>query len=357
MTEEFDAWHWSNFSGSILILALLILLGLILEYGIHRLDKLAEARSWHKTRIVLYALRGQSIFWTALLGIWWALPVSWFTVFTRSLGLNIYTFLIRIAVTILVVRFLTGWIELYATRRNMQSLSLIKRLLNGFTFVVVITVILATLGVPVEGILIALAGSSVIISMALQQPLSNLFGGVMVAASNRFKPGDYIRLNTGEEGYVVDVDWFITTVRQMSNNLVVIPNALMTSAIMVNFDRPTSEMTIFLDVAVGRDQDVDQVEQVTLDVARQVMGNVPDGVPDWEPFVRYPRGLADYITRFTVALRVQHYEAQYPVTYEFFRQLQERYRQEGITIPFPLAPDHKLDRQPKSLAGQARTEN
>ena len=43
MTEEFDAWHWSNFSGSILILALLILPGLILEYGIHRLDKLAEA--------------------------------------------------------------------------------------------------------------------------------------------------------------------------------------------------------------------------------------------------------------------------------------------------------------------------
>ncbi len=352
MTEEFDTWRWSNFSGSILILALSILLGLILEYGIRRLDKLAEDRGWNKTRIVLYALRWQSIFWATLFGVWWILPSSWNSFLSRSLGLSIFTFLARIATTILVVRLLTGWIELFATRRNLQSLSLIKRLLNGFTFVVVVTVILASLGVPVEGILIALAGSSVVLSLALQQPLSNLFGGVMVAASNRFKPGDYIRLDTGEEGYVVDVDWFTTTVRQMANNMVVIPNSLMTSAIMVNFDRPASEMTIFLDVAVGRDQDVDRVDQVTLDVARQVMANVPGGVPDWKPFIRYPQGLADYIMRFTVALRVQNYEAQYPVTAEFFRQLQERYRQEGITIPFPLISAYGAQHQAQSQAGQ-----
>ncbi len=355
MTEEFDAWRWSNYFNSFLTLGLLLLLGLALEFGLRRLDKLAEARGWHKTRIILYALRWQSLFWTAILGIWWTLPARWLNVISLSLGISLVTFLIQIAVTILVMRLLTGWIELFATRRNLQSLSLIKRLLHGFTFVVVIAVILASLGVPVEGILIALAGSSVVLSLALQQPLSNLFGGVMVAASNRFKPGDYIRLSTGEEGYVVDVDWFTTTVRQMTNNLVVIPNALMTSAILVNFDRPASEMTIFLDVAVGRDQDVDRVEQVALEVARQVMVNVSGGVSSWKPFIRYPQGLADYITRFTVALRVQNYEAQYPVTYEFFRQLQERYRQEGITTPFPLVAKYGPDRQVKGPVEQTGT--
>ncbi len=347
MTDEFDARQWTNLPGGILTLALALLLGLALEYGLRRLDALAEARGWRKTRIVLYALHGQALFWALLGGIWWSLPSQWLNLPSLALGLNIFTFLMRIAVTILVVRLLTGWVELYATQRNLQSLSLLRRLVNGFTFVVVLMVVLASLGVPVEGLLIALTGSSIGLSFALQQPLSNLFGGVLLAASNRFKPGDYIRLSSGEEGYVADVDWFTTTVRQLENNLVVIPNAVMTSAILVNFDRPDSQLLILVNVAVGREQDIDRVERITLDVARQVMADVPGGVPAFNPVIRYPQGLADYVTRFAVILRVQNYEAQDPVTYEFFRRLQDRYRQEGITIPFPLAAEYGLERQPE----------
>lgn len=351
MTDEFDARQWANLLGGILGLAVALLLGLALEYGLRRLDALAEARNWRKTRIVLYALRGQALFWALLGGILWSLPSQWLNLPSLVLGLDIFTFLMRIAVTILVVRLLTGGVELYAAQSNLQSLSLLRRLLNGFTVVVVLMVALASLGVPVEGLLIALAGSSVVLSLALQQPLTNLFGGVMLAASNRFKLGDYIRLSSGEEGYVTDVDWFTTTIRQMENNLVVVPNATMTSATLVNFDRPDSELLLFVNVAVGREQDMDRVEQITLDVARQVMADVPGGVPTFNPAIRYPQGLADYVTRFAVLLRVQNYAAQYPVTYEFFRRLQERYQQEGITIPFPRAAEYGLERQ-EGLATQ-----
>ncbi len=343
MTDEFDSQQWGNLPGTILIIALFLLLGLVLEYGLRRLDALAEARGWRKTRIVLYALRGQALFWTVLLGSSWSLPSRWLNFFSLSLGLNFITFLIQIAATLLVVRLLTGWIELFAVRRNLQSLSLIRGLLNGFTFLVVLSVVLASLGVPIEGLLIALAGSSVVLSLALQQPLSNLFSGVMLAASNRFKPGDYIRLSTGEEGYVADVDWLTTSIQQMENNLVVIPNAMMTSAILVNFDRPDHELLVLVNVAVSRDQAIDRVEQITLEVARQVMADVPGGVPTWQPFIRYPQGLADYITRFAVGLRVKNYEAQFPVIYEFFRRLQERYQQAGITVPFPLTAQSGLE--------------
>ena len=348
MTEEFDSRRWTNLPGAVLTLALFILLGLALEYGMRRLDKLAEAKGWRNTRIVLYALRWQGLFWMGLLGISWALPSRWFNLLSLSLGLNFFTFFIRIAITILVVRLLTGWIELFAARHNLQSLSLLRSSLNGLAFVVVLLVVLASVGVPIEGLLIALAGSSVVLSLALQQPLSNLFGGIMLAASNRFKQGDYIRLSTGEEGYVVDVDWFTTTIRQMENNVVDVPNAIMVMAVVINYDRPDQELLIFVSVAVGREEDVDRVERVTLDVASQVMANVPGGMPGWKPYIRYPQGLADLVTRFAVALRVKNYEAQYPVVYEFFRRLQERYRQEGITIPFPFAADY----QPEKLAGQ-----
>lgn len=63
MTEEFDAQRLPNLPGSVLAVALALLLGLALEYGLRRLDKLAEAREWRRTHIILYALRGQPLFW------------------------------------------------------------------------------------------------------------------------------------------------------------------------------------------------------------------------------------------------------------------------------------------------------
>jgi len=352
MTEEFDTQGWTHLPGAIITLTVFVLLGLVLEYGIRRLDKLAEAKGWHKASIVLYALRWQGLFWVVLLGISWALPSRWLNLLSLALGLNFFTFFIRIAITIFVVRLLTGWIELFAAHHNLQSLSLLKNSLTGFAILAVLLVVLASVGFPIEGLLIALVGSSVVLSLALQQPLSNLFGGIVLAASNRFKQGDYIRLDSGEEGYVVDVDWFTTTIRQMENNVVDVPNATMVMAVVINYDRPDQELLVFVNIAVGREEDVDQVERVTLDVAGQVMADVPGGVPDWKPFIRYPQGLADFVIRFAVALRFKNYEAQYPVTYEFSRRLQERYRQEGITIPFPFAADY----QPEKLAGQPPTQ-
>ena len=77
-----------------------------------------------------------------------------------------------------------------------------------------LTPIVTTLGV-----------GGIAVALALQDTLSNLFAGFYVSISGLVRIGDYIKLNTGEEGYITDINWRCTMMRGVTNNLVVIPNS------------------------------------------------------------------------------------------------------------------------------------
>ncbi len=81
-------------------------------------------------------------------------------------------------------------------------------------FDVSLTPILTTLGV-----------GGLAVALALQDTLSNLFAGFYVSISGLVHIGDYIKLNTGEEGYITDINWRCTMMRGTSNNLVIVPNS------------------------------------------------------------------------------------------------------------------------------------
>jgi small-conductance mechanosensitive channel len=69
------------------------------------------------------------------------------------------------------------------------------------------------------------------------------------------------------------------------------------------------------------------------------MQSVDGGVPDFEPFIRY-HTFADSSINFTVILRGKEIVDQYVVKHEFIKQLHERYKREGIEIPFPIRTVH-----------------
>ena len=78
-----------------------------------------------------------------------------------------------------------------------------------------------------------------------------------------------------------------------------------------------------------------KVEKVTIEVAREVMNEVPGGVPEFEPFIRY-HTFADFSINFTVILRAKEFVDQYLIKHEFIKCLHERYAKEGIVIPYPI---------------------
>jgi small-conductance mechanosensitive channel len=190
-------------------------------------------------------------------------------------------------------------------------------------------VLLNSLGVAITPLLTALGVGGLAVALALQDTLTNLFAGVHILASRKVQPGDFIQLDNGMQGYVEDTNWRSTIIRQLPNNILVVPNATVASAIVTNYHLPEHEISVPVPVNVSYDSDLEHVELVTIEVGQEVMLEVKGGVPEHEPVVRYNALGGSGIT-FNVILRAADISAQPLIIHEFIKRLHARYRKEGI---------------------------
>jgi small-conductance mechanosensitive channel len=339
MIEEFDAAQANRLPLLILIALGGVALAVGLEFALSRARRWAEVNGHQRTRVLLFALRRQPLVWTLILTVLALLSYGSPNVATLNTVIRFATWAGWIGLTVVLVRVGIGAAQLAVKSTDLASLSLLNGLLGAIGFIVVAIVVLTSLGLPVQGLLVAIGGSSFGLSLALQQPLSNLFSGVLLAASNRFSPGDYIKLNSGEEGYITDIDWFTTRIQQITNNMVVVPNAAMTSAIVINYHEPQKELVVLLTISVSYKADLSRVEQVTLEVANGVMAEVQGGVPAFECLVRFSE-FADSAVRASVIMRGQEFVDQFLLKHELVKRLHARFREEDIAFGLPVRLVH-----------------
>jgi len=196
-------------------------------------------------------------------------------------------------------------------------------------------VILNGLGLSITPMLTALGVGGLAVALALQEPLANFFAGLFITLAGQIRVGDYVKLDSGQEGYVVDFSWRSTRLRMLANNLVVVPNSKLAQAILVNHHLPSQDLAVLVEIGVDYSSDLRHVERVVTEVGRSVMQEVTGAVPDFEPFVRY-HTFGDSSINFTVILRAREFVDQYLIKHEFIKRLHARFDQEGIVIPFPI---------------------
>jgi small-conductance mechanosensitive channel len=204
-------------------------------------------------------------------------------------------------------------------------------------------------------LLVAIVGGITGLTVVFQRPLNDLVSGVSLTVSNRLAPGDWIRLPSGVEGNVTDIQWDVTIIKQLANNVIVVPNSTLTEAEIINFDRFEPELSVAVAVGVSYDSNLALVEQVTLEEANNIMRQVNGSDSTAAPVVRY-NAFADSSINFNVFLRAAKYADQFVLKHEFIKRLHQRYGEEGIVIPFPI---RTLDIPPArqgALMDQARHE-
>jgi small-conductance mechanosensitive channel len=110
--------------------------------------------------------------------------------------------------------------------------------------------------------------------------------------------------------------------------------------IVTNYALPEPEQAALVQVGVAYGSDLEQVERVTCEVAREVLREVPGGAAGFDPFIRY-HTFGDSAIQFTVILRVLSFTDRFLVTHEFIKRLRRRYADAGIEIPFPQRVVHQ----------------
>ena len=197
-------------------------------------------------------------------------------------------------------------------------------------------IILQNLGIDITALIAALGIGGIAIALALQDTLGNLFAGIQIILSKQVRRRDYIRLSSGEEGWVTDVKARSTTIQSFPDgNLINVPNAMLASSIVKNFSMPKSALWVTVEVGVSYDSDLEHVEAVTLDVASRVLSDGGSGVTGHDPVVRV-HTFGDSSINFDVRMMVREFESQGPVRHEFIKRLHRRFAKEEIEIPFPI---------------------
>jgi small-conductance mechanosensitive channel len=239
-----------------------------------------------------------------------------------------YLFLDRLMMEIL--RRYSKKIDIIASSAGVIK-TLYRALILGFVFLI----ILDRLKITITPFLASLGIGGLVVALALQDTLANFFSGVYIFFDKPIRIGDYISLESGQEGYVTQIGWRSTRIRMLPNNIVIVPNAKLVSSQITNFYLPETEMAVLVQVGVGYESDLEKVESVTIGVAKEVLQEVQGGVKEFEPFIRY-HTFSDFSINFSVILRAKEYVDKYLIIHEFIKRLHRRYRLEGIEIPFPI---------------------
>lgn len=216
------------------------------------------------------------------------------------------------------------------------SRGIVQGLIRGTILGLGLLIFLDIIGISITPLLASLGIGSLAVALALQDTLTNLFAGIYITIDRPIQVGDFVKLESGEEGYVTEIGWRATRVRMLPDYTVIVPNQKIMSSILTNYYLPTKELAVSVEVRVHYDSDLKKVEVVTTDVARQIMKTVKGAVPEFEPFIRYHTFDSSSVN-FTVILRGKEFTDQYFIKHEFVKALHERYKKEGIVIPYPIS--------------------
>jgi small-conductance mechanosensitive channel len=316
-----------------------------------------NTRTGSRAGQVLYqALHGPAMIWALILAAHIAFQSSDLPVRVTRLGSNLLLALWIISLTLMCMRVVGDLVRFYGAQvpGAMPVTTLTQNLAQIGVVVLGLMILLNQFSVDIRPILTALGVGGLAVALALQDTLSNLFGGFYVAVAGQVRVGDYIKLNTGEEGNVTDIGWRSTTIRALANNLVIVPNSKLAQAIVTNFYLPEKRMAANFVVTVGYECDPDRVEQVLQEVLGQAAREVPGMLAEPAPTVTFEPGFGEQGMGYTANFHVAEFTNQFPVRNELRRRVLRRFREEGIGIPYPTRTVFLKDgKEPLKPSGEA----
>lgn len=304
-----------------------------------RLTRLARGTEGQWDDILIRTLTARIPLWSVLGSAW--LSLGYWPITGRWLGLVSGTIatLGFLSVTLAVAAVATGLVAAYGARAlpGVPMTGLTQNIVRLTIVTCGLLVVLNRLGVEIRPMLAALGVGGLAVALALQEPLSNLFAGLVMSMAGHVRIGDFVRLDSGIEGRVVDFNWRSTSLEVPTGSVAVVPNAKLSQAIVTNFDLPTPELSVPVEIAVDYASDAAEVETLALGVAREVLASVPGGVTNFEPVVRF-NAFGDVGLRATVVLRARSIADQPLVRHEFITRLHSAFRSRGIVVPTVAPP-------------------
>ena len=200
--------------------------------------------------------------------------------------------------------------------------------------VVGIAILLGYLGIDVTMLAVGSIVISMVIAFALQDTLSNFFSGMYLLTDRPFKVGDLILLESGEVCRVEDIGMRSTRVyNTFEHTLIILPNNKLANDKIVNYTEPDTQFRISIPVGVAYGSDIDKVIKILFDIAN-ANTRILKEPEKYKPSVRFTK-FDDSSQNFELVAWIDHVEHRFDVTTDIHKEIDRKFKEEKVEIPFP----------------------
>lgn len=206
-------------------------------------------------------------------------------------------------------------------------------ILRVVLYVVVIVITLSTLKVDMTSIIALLSVAGLAVSLAVQNSLTNLTGGIIILFSRPFKAGDFIEFD-GISGTVESLTMLQTKLITPDNKAIHVPNGQVSSAKLINYSEQ-SRRRLDLSFSISYQDDFEKAKEII----RQVVDSKKEyTIPDQEPTIRVSALSAHSVD---IVCRVWVVPAHYwDLNFDLIEEVKLAFDKAGITIPFEQLDVH-----------------
>jgi small-conductance mechanosensitive channel len=148
---------------------------------------------------------------------------------------------LKVAWWLFAAWFLVGFLRAFViVEHRPREGKLLQDLLAGLVYLVAVFAIIAyVFDLPIQGLLATSGAVAIILGLALQSTLGDVFSGVVLSFSRPYRPGDWISLEGGTDGRVIEMNWRATHVLTGRRDLAIVPNSTIAKSKIVNVSSPS----------------------------------------------------------------------------------------------------------------------
>ena len=229
---------------------------------------------------------------------------------------------------------LDAWGLTFAKKTKTKIVEILLPLFHKITktlFVIVaIMWLLDIWGVDITPYLAGVGISGVVLGLALQDSLKNIFGGVTLLLDRTFQVGDKVKLEDGTVGTIHDIGLRSTKMATYSNEIIYLPNGYLANSRIQNYTRPNPKVRVDVNFGIAYGTDVDKVKGIVLGE----IGKMKDVLDNPEPAVDFIE-MGDFALSFVAKFWVPKWDQSYGKKLEATQKIYEALNKANIEIPFP----------------------
>lgn len=210
------------------------------QVGYSALSRWAQRTKWQGDDILVQATKLPSIFWCTIVSAALALAVSNVSSRWKNLSYDSLWTLLVLSLTLYGFNLANKLVPLYGDRLKAPQRAIVigRNIAIAILSIIAVLLLLDIWGAPTSAIILIILLTIVVIVLGFREALPNFLAAIQISSRGQFKVGDYIKVDTGVEGYIREMNLTDTIIETLDKKTILLPNRKLVQSTVINLGRP-----------------------------------------------------------------------------------------------------------------------